>query len=58
MKCVLDEDLNSCPYYIPGKGLCSRKDAGCTFQEEEEKAKPKIVRESRWYEKYYEKRVK
>ena len=55
MKCMLDSDLNQCPYYVRDRQSCSReKEAGtCTFQEPDEPSKPVYERKERWYEKYY-----
>ena len=55
MKCMLEPDINQCPYYVRDQQRCAREEAGtCTFQEpEEEPAKPGYERKERWYDKYY-----
>ena len=49
-ECVLEKELNKCPYY--NEGLCI-SDKPCSFQKKVEKKE--YVRKERWYEKYYRK---
>lgn len=57
VKCKLDEDINSCPYFIQESLTCNNID-GCCYQEnQEEKLKyTGYIREERWYEKLNRKR--
>lgn len=53
MKCLLDKDINKCPYFLLTEEECISK-TKCSYQE---KIDPETdcgyIRKERWYEKYY-----
>ena len=54
MKCALDEDINTCQFFIRKNKECMNEKT-CSFQEKEKKNTGKYVRQERWYEKYWRK---
>lgn len=53
MKCILSEDINTCPFYDSETMKCNNED-NCSFQEDiTTYGEEQYTRKERWYEKYY-----
>jgi hypothetical protein len=56
MRCSLQKNINTCPYYKPDEELCTNESSGCSYRYSDDKEilpkNYKYVREPRWYEKY------
>lgn len=58
MKCLLDKNINKCPYFLLAEEECISK-TRCSYQEKIDSGTDcGYVRKERWYEKYYKKSVK
>ena len=53
--CLLEKDINSCPYYDIASRMCKDNDVKCgMFNKYYINPKNPYVRKPRWYEKYYQ----
>lgn len=53
-QCMLDPELNKCPYFVTDSLGCKKDNTICGFFKSAEKEKVEIDhRENKWFEKYY-----
>lgn len=56
MQCLLEKEINNCPFYKSDGSLCTNKNTKCSFRglkDNNLQEKNKYIREPRWYEVYY-----
>lgn len=52
MKCKLEKDINTCPFFNESNEQCNNAKR-CTFQYDDKMVHNSYVRKKRWYEDYY-----